>query len=593
MKREGALHAPAVMRTPPHSRFTRRAPLALAVGAIVALGGLTIWASMTTNDATNGVRRASMLSDAYQSARYTVSQESLLLSRFRLNPDPAVAGTLTAASHSLDRSMTTVSRYGSPRDRTLARQIRAQNTKALIIMNQMMAAARAGDVTVPVQLDQQVLEPLLQRMLGPLDTAAGRNHAAAMSSLHRSQSGQLIVLIGALITFALGLLLTFALVAVLRLRGRLERARRAEIERLRRTALFDSLTGLPNNRSFHEDLEQAVASAATEPLTLVLFDLDELKRVNDTRGHQAGDECITTLAHCLARSGDDGTAYRIGGDEFALIVKRERASNALFMVQRLQSGLLQTPSGVKVTATAGVAEATASLDRHELIRQADLALVQARRAHRRTLVYSPSLEPILTAPNREAEQRHAETLATALARAVDAKDPYTHSHCETVSELCALIGEELALDPDRIAQLRFAGLLHDVGKIGITDAILHKPGPLTPEEQRAMQSHSQLGYDIVCAADRPVEANWILHHHERIDGTGYPDGLAGEDVPLESRIILVADAFEAMTADRPYRDHREVARALAELEQCSGTQFDEECVAALRSIVTRSERRAA
>jgi len=325
----------------------------------------------------------------------------------------------------------------------------------------------------------------------------------------------------------------------------------------------------------------------------VLFDLDELKRTNDAHGHQAGDECITTLATCLARSGDDGTAYRIGGDEFALIVKRERASNALFMVQRLQSGLLQTPSGVKVTATAGMAEATEAVDRHELIRQADLALVQARRAHRRTLVYSRSLEPILAAPNREAEQRHAETLATALARAVDAKDPYTHSHCETVSELCALIGEELRLEPDRIAQLRFAGLLHDVGKIGITDAILQKPGPLSPEEQKAMQGHSQLGYDIVCAADRPVEATWIRHHHERIDGTGYPDGLSGDDVPLESRVILVADAFEAMTADRPYRAHREVARALAELERCAGTQFDEQCVAALRAIVTRSEQRAA
>jgi diguanylate cyclase (GGDEF)-like protein len=561
--------------------------------AIVALGAFTLWASATTNSATNGVRRASMLSDAYQRARYAVAEESLLLNRYRLTLDPSLARRIPTASSDLDRALTTVSRFGDRGEQKLVRRIRIQNTTALVAMDEVMVAARAGDPGSPMQLDQQVLEPVLAAMTTELNHAAGRNRTLAMASLHRSQTGQRIVLLGALITFALGLLLTFALIAVLRLRGRLERARRTELERLKRASLFDSLTGLPNNRSFHEDLERVVAGAQREPLTLVLFDLDELKRTNDTHGHQAGDECITTLAHCLAASGDDGTAYRIGGDEFALIVKRERASNALFMVQRLQSGMLQTPSGVKVTATAGMAEATEPVDRHELIRQADLALVQARRVHRRTLVYSRSLEPILAAPDREAEQRHAETLATALARAVDAKDPYTHSHCETVSELCALIGEQLRLDPERIAQLRFAGLLHDVGKIGITDAILQKPGPLDAEEQRAMRGHSQLGYDIVCAADRPVEATWIRHHHERIDGSGYPDGLAGDDVPLESRVILVADAFEAMTADRPYRAHREVARALAELERCSGTQFDADCVTALRAIVTRSEQRAA
>ena len=552
-----------------------------------------MWASATTNNATNAVRRASMLSDAYERARYAVAEESLLVNRFRLTLDPSLSGKIPAASDDLNHALATVSRFGTPGDRRVVRRIHSQNTTALIAMNDVIVDARAGDPGSPMQLDQQVLEPVLQGMTTELDEAAAHNRMQAMASLHRSQSGQRIVLLGALITFALGLLLTFALVTLLRLRGRLERARRTELERLKRASLFDSLTGLPNNRSFHEDLELAVAGAASEPLTLVLFDLDELKRTNDAHGHQAGDECITTLAHCLARSGNDGAAYRIGGDEFALIVKRERASNALFMVQRLQSGLLQTPSGVKVTATAGMAEATQALDRHELIRQADLALVQARRVHRRTLVYSRSLEPILAAPNREAEQRHAETLATALACAVDAKDPYTHSHCETVSELCALIGEQLGLEDDRISRLRFAGLLHDVGKIGITDAILQKPGPLSPEEQRAMQGHAQLGYDIVCAADRPVEATWIRHHHERIDGTGYPDGLTGDDVPLESRIILVADAFEAMTADRPYRAHREVARSLAELEQCSGTQFDARCVAALRAIVTRSEQRAA
>jgi HD-GYP domain-containing protein (c-di-GMP phosphodiesterase class II) len=162
-----------------------------------------------------------------------------------------------------------------------------------------------------------------------------------------------------------------------------------------------------------------------------------------------------------------------------------------------------------------------------------------------------------------------------------------------VSELCALIGQALGMSRDRIAQLRLAGLLHDVGKIGIIDSILQKPGPLTDDEYQVMKTHTRLGHAIVSAAERPDEADWILHHHERIDGGGYPDGLKGDQIPLESRIILVADAYEAITADRPYRAHRSPEVALAELERCAGTQFDAGCVEALRRCIAGEWREAA
>jgi HD-GYP domain-containing protein (c-di-GMP phosphodiesterase class II) len=149
------------------------------------------------------------------------------------------------------------------------------------------------------------------------------------------------------------------------------------------------------------------------------------------------------------------------------------------------------------------------------------------------------------------------------------------------------------MSPDRVAKLRLAGLLHDVGKIGITDSILQKPGPLTDAEFAIMKTHTRLGHAIVSAAERPDEAGWILHHHERLDGSGYPLGLVGEQIPLESRIILVADAFEAITADRPYRQHRSPGVALAELTRCSGTQFDPVCVEALRRCVASELREAA
>jgi putative nucleotidyltransferase with HDIG domain len=183
------------------------------------------------------------------------------------------------------------------------------------------------------------------------------------------------------------------------------------------------------------------------------------------------------------------------------------------------------------------------------------------------------------------DEHHSRTLASALARAVDAKDSYTRSHCQTVSQLCAVIATELGFDGDRLARMRLAGLLHDVGKIGVSDAVLNKPSSLTDAEYELMKRHSLLGFDIVQAADMPLEATWVRHHHERVDGGGYPDGLRGEAIPLESRIILVADAFEAMTSDRPYRRAPGQDFALAELGRHAGSQFDPAVVDALCAIV--------
>ena len=144
------------------------------------------------------------------------------------------------------------------------------------------------------------------------------------------------------------------------------------------------------------------------------------------------------------------------------------------------------------------------------------------------------------------------------------------------------------MSAEHARKLRLAGLLHDVGKIGVADGILKKPGPLTPAEYDVMKEHAVLGHSIALAAELEEEAVWILHHHERVDGTGYPSGAVGDEIPLESRIILVADAFEAMTSDRPYRTRRSVAEALAELDAQSGMHFDPVCVAALHVALSQS-----
>jgi diguanylate cyclase (GGDEF)-like protein len=395
----------------------------------------------------------------------------------------------------------------------------------------------------------------------------------------------------------LSFLLGFGLLASLVILGRLaghrrqvERVREEELARLARAALTDNLTGLGNHRSFHEDLQRQIArrTRSGSSFSIVMVDLDGLKQINDTLGHQAGDVRLRALGDCLRatiRAAD--SAYRVGGDELMVLLRDERAWGAFTFAQRLQREALGHQTGLAFAC--GIAETTGLESADMLIRQADIALYEAKRSGRRIVIYADYLAPKPAAPPEErANRHHQRLLATALARAVDAKDAGTRSHCETVSELCVLIGQELDLHPERIERLRLAGLLHDVGKIGVADKILRKPGPLDEDEEAAMNGHVHVGHAVVAAAELEEEARWVLHHHEHVDGSGYPKGLRGDEIPLESRIILVADAFEAITAERPYSGPSSIEDALAELDAHAGTQFDATCVKALRAALGRN-----
>ncbi|MFF6905779.1 HD-GYP domain-containing protein [Streptomyces sp. NPDC012389] len=176
----------------------------------------------------------------------------------------------------------------------------------------------------------------------------------------------------------------------------------------------------------------------------------------------------------------------------------------------------------------------------------------------------------------------------ALVHAVDIKDTYTRGHSERVGRASVLIARELGMDPDRLEALRFAGILHDIGKLGVPTRVLRKDGPLTPDERRVMELHPEYGHEIVRSIGFLDEARAaILHHHERLDGTGYPYGLSGGRIPESARIVAVADAFDAMTSTRSYRRGRPVPAALTELRRCAGTQFDPRMVRALASALER------
>ena len=406
---------------------------------------------------------------------------------------------------------------------------------------------------------------------------------------NRPREGLLVdVEIGAAALAAIeGPLLLFWVVR--RHRRRVERTHQRRVDQLAAQARTDSLTRLGNRRAFEDDLGLTIATRAdtAQPFTLLAVDLDGLKKINDRNGHPAGDQQIRKVADCLREVvGADGGVYRTGGDEFMVILPGRRAWHGLNVAGRIDQ-VTRARTGARAVSI-GLTESIETEGRHLLMNQADIALYEAKRTRLSAVAYHPGLSPAVDGNRDDLPSHEQRALAAALARAVDAKDAGTRSHSETVAQLCVAIGERLQIEPTGLERLRLAGLLHDVGKIGVADAILQKPGSLAPDEQSAMTEHVEIGHAILLAAELPIEAHWVLHHHERVDGRGYPAGLSVALIPVESRIIAVADAFEAMTGTRPYREAVSVEEAIVELEANAGTQFDSRCVDALIDVVNEA-----
>jgi diguanylate cyclase (GGDEF)-like protein len=356
-------------------------------------------------------------------------------------------------------------------------------------------------------------------------------------------------------------------------------------------ARTDNLTGLGNHRAYQASLRNAIIDAERDgtEFSLCIVDVDDFKRINDTYGHQVGDDVLVALAEIL-RSAGDGEAFRCGGDEFALLFAGDGtgAFERITDVQEAVSGLGLTP----VTISVGIASYPGQADDADgLQRMADGALYWSKHhGKNRSFVYSPKVVRIHSAKELEWETERVARLRAAknIVRFVDAKDPSTANHSETVSALAAAIGAEMGLDENMVDQLALAGLLHDIGKIGIPDSLLQAPRALTAVEFETIKAHPALGFSLLEGLGIAPIDEWILHHHENWDGTGYPDRLAGDEIPLGARIIRVADAFEAMTANRPYRAAQSVEYALAELRANAGTQFESTAVAAVEACVAQS-----
>jgi diguanylate cyclase (GGDEF)-like protein len=356
-----------------------------------------------------------------------------------------------------------------------------------------------------------------------------------------------------------------------------------------RRAGTDALTGLANSRVFHDSLEEEVrrSCALGRPFCLAVLDVDYFKDVNDRHGHQVGDRVLRVVARRLSelvRTGD--VVARAGGDEFALLLVDCNPSNALALIERARQLIAASSqeAGVPVTLTAGIAAWEAGRDGHELFRLADDALYWGKAQGRDVAwIYDATVIRHLDAEPRRELFQHAQSMLgiRALARAIDAKDPSTREHSERVARLACTLARELGWDEARVASLFEAALVHDVGKIGVPDAVLLKPGRLDAGEYEEVKRHAALGADIVEGVLSSEQVLWIRCHHERPDGRGYPDGLLAPDIPEGAAILAVADSFDVMTSQRTYSAPKPVADAVAECLELAGRQFAPEVVAAL------------
>jgi diguanylate cyclase (GGDEF)-like protein len=460
------------------------------------------------------------------------------------------------------------------------RQLRADDDGYVL----HLVDARTGHVVIDSSRPQRIGAPLGvpgDRRFAGLARRAGREgvttiggHVAAFEHL-RPTSGNdndwLLVavardpatgLLGDLGPTSLGLLviglllMTFAGVSL-----------RASRRELQSAATSDGLTGLANRRRLMTDLERRVGRGAAHPAVLLLFDLDGFKTYNDSFGHLAGDALLARLGHALERAiGGRGRAYRLGGDEFCVLA--DAAARAEIEVAA-PAALTEHGNGFSVSASFGLVaipeEASTASD---ALRMADQRMYAQKRSGRAS-----------------AGRQSTDVLLRALAE----RHPDIEGHVGGVVHLVDAVARHLGLEGEALEQVQLAAELHDVGKVAIPDAILSKPGPLDSDEWAFMRRHTLIGERIVAAAPALAGVGKLVRaSHERWDGGGYPDRLAGEQIPLGARIVAVCDAYDAIVTDRPYRRARSSAQALIELHRCSGAQFDPAVVAAFAAVLAEA-----
>ncbi len=386
-------------------------------------------------------------------------------------------------------------------------------------------------------------------------------------------------------------------------------------QQARRDSMTDSLTEVGSRRLFEKKLEGEFTRSQRykRPFCVAMADLDDFKSINDGCGHIVGDEVLCRFARCVEQEKREADVVaRYGGDEFVLLLPETTLEGAVSLLERLRlrTQKLSMPNGLTVRVSCGVAqyEPDGDLSVEALVRCADLALYEAKRTGRNR-VKAWDGQGMGREVSEEVDEQKIDELRSrltdmsvrskevlvqsvwALVQALEARDTYTRNHSDNVMHYSVAIAEHMGMDDETVNVIRRAAMIHDIGKIGVPDDILGKPGKLTAEERRIMEQHPMIGVRILdqmrlLERELPI----IRHHHERWDGKGYPDGLHGTAIPQGARILAVADTFDAITSERVYRTARTVQEALAILSEESGRQFEPQAVEAMLEWVDARRR---
>lgn len=536
------------------SRAPRGWALAFLMVLVAAVGGGSVFAiEHLQSSAENAQRREVSDLKLSTSVQQLSGLEWQAVAESGLSPANAVDAF--ALIGSIDRLARGAADYGDINGRLLV----ATADRYRIAVGHEFSFMQAGDIEQAHRIDQDQTDPAASVLKDLIGTAIGRAERIANQEAREANRLTIVIsLIAGLLT--LGLLW--------RVERGLDATRRAaslsrQAARLGREASRDQLTGLHNRRQLLRDLKDVFDRQ--QPAAFALIDLDGFKTYNDTFGHVQGDLLLERFGEKLAAAVDGSRAYRLGGDEFcALLPDDERLSASLDAVR---DALEEHGDAFVVTASYGVVYLpTEASDATDALRIADTRMYQNKRGGR-TSTFSQTSD---------------------LARSVIAEhDLGLHQHSIGVAAMAEAIGTELGLDEDQLVDLRSVADLHDIGKVGVPRSILDDPGQLNEQEWRFIHEHTLVGERILAAAPALASiARFVRSTHERYDGTGYPDRLTGEDIPLLSRIVFVCDSWDAMTKGcRPYQTQLTSQQAQAELVRCAGTQFDPAIVDAALTVI--------
>jgi diguanylate cyclase (GGDEF)-like protein len=583
-----------------------------AIGLIAVLLVLTvcsIGATLLVREASLQTSEAVHMSDLYQQAHYLLGAGSSIMNEYVLQPDAAARTEFRLGAQKLDVTLQTIAADGDSNDRAFVHPLRMKQDHYLLLADHFFALIDAHDLSAARTLHQEQIDPLFDPMDEQVGTAANTDHQLATQSLAHLDTIQRLVIGSTVLMFVVGLFLLLFFWKMIRgYQRQLHTTAQAELLRMGRVALTDPLTGLPNHGAIIERIEAELqqCQSSQRNCAIIFVDVDHFKHINDTWGHAAGDAALREVGQRL-RTGirkDDGMG-RYGGEEFAILLSDIEQQDAFDLAERLRCSIAEAPclwqqegtqTTIRIPLTASFGLATYPLDgliTRELLEMADSAMYMAKHSGRNRVCLSDEVDmtALMGEKKQQGPQYNEQGIMQTISTMATFHDQDTQAHANRMIRVGEATMRALGRSEDEVALLRLAVQLHDIGKIGIPEAILHKPGPLSEDEWEIMRQHPQIGQQILTPAKGQfgLVSHIVVAHHERWDGQGYPNRLAQQEIPLGARILSVIDSYDAMTSSRPYREALSMRVAREELQRGAGSQFDPQVVEAFLRVLDACE----